>query len=663
MDFSMQKSLITQESVQITSDSIKKKFKNTEPMKAILELVWNGLDANATNIIIKTERNKIEGLESITIYDDGVGINFDDGDECGFRKFDDSSKKFDIDSHGKDGIGRFTFHKLSTHAEWITKRKNTNYKVAIDESNLNKFELYIIDDSELPKELKKVNSGTLVRLTGFYGKGKLPNENAILKQLSYEFGWFLAYKQGVRIAFDGNIVKSPAHIPKSLDFEINHTPFQTTIYRWLSKPTGDKSYVCFVNKNGKVIHKVFSRFNNKPKFYTSAVVYSKFNDSFDSDLFEMDGSREIINEVLSKIHEVQSDLYHDFLRESADNLVQSYEEKGFFSCVNELDSDFEQWRIDNTKKIVKELYLTDPTMFNGLKEKPAKILVRLLDKVLVSNENEALFDVLEDVLDLDSEHIETLSRLIANTKLENIITTVEIISKRLQVIKMLKQIMTNKYKEVLETPDLQKIIEAHSWLFGEQYTILGAEEDDFNATAKALRNQIKGIDEIETQDVEDDATVEGAKRQVDLFLSRKQIAFDEQGNKIYKCVIIEIKRPSVSLNQKHLLQLKDYANIIRQHPEFGTTDKMRFDLILVGRKISNQDTYIKAELESAKYHQERGLVSKDAKIKCYVKDWFSLLHELELSNGYILENLKPQLPDYSTESGKTLVEELQRPIP
>ena len=222
--------------------------------------------------------------------------------------------------------------------------------------------------------------------------------------------------------------------------------------------------------------------------------------------------------------------------------------------------------------------------------------------------------------------------------------------------------MVNDYKNVLETPDLQQVIESNSWLFGEQYSILGAEEDDFNRTAKNLRDSIRGIKEITVEDVED-VTVEGSKRQVDLFLASKRMIFDENNNKIFKCVIIEIKRPSISLSKKHLRQLEDYAEIIQKSSAFGISENLRFDLILVGRKVSNQDTSIQGSLEGMKPYHEKGLVglSDNRRIKSYVKDWLSLLDEHELSANYILERLKPKLPDYSLTKSKDLIEVLQEP--
>ncbi|TOF68965.1 ATP-binding protein, partial [Vibrio parahaemolyticus] len=185
----------------------------------------------------------------------------------------------------------------------------------------------------------------------------------------------------------------------------------------------------------------------------------------------------------------------------------------------------------NIKSVVREIYVADPTLFRNLKPKQAKILIALLDKVLVSNENDDLLDVLECVLGLEGEKLSTLSNQLSKTSLENVIATIEVLQKRDMAVYKLRELMVRHYKEVLETPDLQQIIEKNTWLFGNQYSLIGAEEADFQKIAVELRNHVKGIntldeEDFEHKDLEEGLNVEGVRRQVDLFLARKMMAFD-----------------------------------------------------------------------------------------------------------------------------------------
>lgn len=126
-----------------------------------------------------------------------------------------------------------------------------------------------------------------------------------------------------------------------------------------------------------------------------------------------------------------------------------------------------------------------------------KILITLLDRLSVSNENDALFDVLNSVLELDQSSVEALASQLKRTTLENIISTIELLQRRQKAVHELREIMNVHYAKVRETPDLQKIIENNTWLFGPQYELLGAEEATFTRIAKSLRDTVKEIEGID----------------------------------------------------------------------------------------------------------------------------------------------------------------------
>lgn len=643
-------------SAKVTTHSIKKKFRNFKPIESLYELIWNGFDAGATEVQLYIKRNELEGIDEILISDNGSGIDFN-SESCGFNKYDDSEKKNSIQTHGKDGVGRFGFHKISHKAEWHTKNSRGMYKTTIDSTILQDFDIIELEKNEIDL-LQNLNSGTVVRLIGFDGQENLPSEDDIIRFLSIEFGWYLAIKENAQITFNEVDIEIPQADTLSYTFEIDGFSFYTQFYRWYKKPSSEKSYDYYITNNNNVKSRELSGFNKKPNFYLSTIIKSDiFNDN-DLDLIKMNSELIDWSQLNSEILNKQESIYLNFLQSKADEVIESYEEKGFFLKPKGIDREYDLWRNKNIKIVVKELYINDPSLFNNLKEKPAKILIRLLDKLMTSNENDSLIDVLEGVLDLEADNLDRLSKIIKDSSLENIISTVEEITKRLSVVRMIRDLMEHKYHKVLETPDLQKIIENNSWLFGEQYSLIGAEEDDFNKLSKNLRSQVQGIDDIDVSEIDEGIEISGAKRQVDFFLASKNMSYDESNNRIYKCLIIEIKRPSISLNKKHLRQVEDYAEIISKHPSFGS-ERMRFELILIGRKISKEDTSIKSKLKSAEIHQEKGLINKDEKIKTYIRDWFSILDEHELSHNYLLDKLKPKLPDYTDVKPNKLIENLQ----
>ena len=56
------------------SDDHLKRVSKASPIQAIEELIWNSLDADATNISVRIESNAM-GNQSITIEDNGSGIS------------------------------------------------------------------------------------------------------------------------------------------------------------------------------------------------------------------------------------------------------------------------------------------------------------------------------------------------------------------------------------------------------------------------------------------------------------------------------------------------------------------------------------------------------------------------------------------------------------
>ena len=643
---------------EITSEGIKKHFKTTEPFEAIFELVWNGFDAKADSVAVSTECNDLGGLIELSVLDDGEGVDFNQID-TNFGRFNESAKKGDFLQRGTHGRGRLAFHKLAHAATWHTKTSKGEAVISISSDDIKNYVAEILDPNGSHSTITK-KSGTRVLLEKVHGS--LPVREDMLQLLSKEFGWFLVLNPSKQLIFNGDAVQIPRHELHEDFCQVGESKFEVKVIRWEDKPSSEKSYVYLLGSSGQPTYRELSSLNNKPNFFTSVYVKSPWADKFEparslftgnSNTPDSDAWREVMKQVVA----ITRTVYDDFLRRFVEQQIAKFEEEGVFPSYAGLTSDYASWRLENAKSIVRSIYTADPTIFNSLKRKQRKILISLLDRLSVSNENDSLFDVLSSVLELDQSSVEALASQLKRTTLENIISTIELLQRRQNAVHELREIMNVHYADVLETPDLQKIIENNTWLFGPQYEILGAEEATFTKIAKDLRDTVKEIDEIESPDLEGDATIEGAKRQTDLFLARKVATFDSFGNRYFRCIVVEIKRPSVALNVKHLRQLDDYAAIIKRHPEF-TSEHTRFELILVGRKISDSDTEIGSRLKQQLSRGEIGLVTDDDRMKRYVLNWYTLLEGFELANSALLERLKLQRDELSLSKNE-LVGNLQ----
>ncbi len=93
------------------------------PLQAVAELIWNGLDADATLIEVILEQTPL-GLTEIVVRDNGHGINYEDAPDL-FKRLGGSWKRPGARTrqkgrilHGYEGRGRLKALSLGRVADW-----------------------------------------------------------------------------------------------------------------------------------------------------------------------------------------------------------------------------------------------------------------------------------------------------------------------------------------------------------------------------------------------------------------------------------------------------------------------------------------------------------------------------------------------------------------
>lgn len=645
----------------IGNEGIKKHFKNSEVYEPLFELVWNGFDAKAEHVDVDIHENELNGVDRATVFDDGLGIDYTTL-KATFGQFNESSKRADPSQRGSHGRGRLAFHVICRDANWFTRSTKGDARISVEAQSIKHYKGRHIKADEQHPKLKDKAHGTVVELRNF--TKNLPSLETLREKFSAEFGWFLAVRDSKKLRVNNVLISVPTNEITKRTINVRNNDFDVQVIRWDNKPSSEKSYIYLFNSKSELVYKVLSTLNNKPGFFTTVCVTSAWADAFapTADLFNQEAQSLTSlawRGLIRQLNALTDEVYEDFLRQKAEAVVDGYIRDGYFPTYAGLPEGEKEWRLNNSRMLVKEIYLVDPQVFNASK-KQIKFIIRLIDRLAISNENDALLDVLNGALDLSPEDVQKLSEQLRQTSFENIVSTIEILQRRAIAVQKLRVVMNEHYREVLETPDLQQVIENNTWLFGLRFETLGAEEDTFTKIAKSLRDKAFKNDEVDEADVEDSSDVEGAQRQVDLFLARKYPTHNSRSQPIYKCTIVEIKRPSIALSTKHLRQLEDYAQIIKRFPEFAS-ERMHFDLILVGRKISSDDTLISARKDMLIQRGELGLIAEEPRMKLYVMDWYTLLDSFDLSNEFMLEHLKLRRAEFTGESKEKLIAELQQP--
>jgi hypothetical protein len=87
------------------------KLATGRPVQALAELIWNGLDAEATAIKVTAEEGDVR-LESMTVQDNGHGMSYEEAASAfeylggSWKKANNLSKNGKRHLHGKEGRGR-----------------------------------------------------------------------------------------------------------------------------------------------------------------------------------------------------------------------------------------------------------------------------------------------------------------------------------------------------------------------------------------------------------------------------------------------------------------------------------------------------------------------------------------------------------------------------
>ncbi len=641
-----------------TGQSVLSQLENLSPSKALCEYVWNAFDAGAKNVHINAAANGMSGLTEISIVDDGDGIKFAELDKT-FDQFLDSQKKIFRTpvTRGRKGKGRFSFVKFSERAFWNTwSDEGDEYSIELLSSHVNE---YFVTP---PLKNDKKISGTVVTFSPVK-VGEDVFEKEMLSYIQNDTSWLLLAHTDLNVYVNGEKIRPIDYRSQLYTKNINDSKFDIKTVQWAIKPVVEKSYVYFLNGNGRVVHKELSELNGK-QFYCSAYVTSEWFDSFDinNDLIsnsEHCCESEDFKFILSHVKGLLREEYRVFKSNVADQLINQYLSEGIFPEYSGDNMVYNEFRRTQLIETIKVIYEAEPSIFSkGLGKKQKKIFVKLLDRIVETNNLSNLFDIFEGIVELSDSEVEKLSSVIRRSSLSNITKTISFINDRLDVLDYFKALIKDVKKDTYEVKHIQKTVEENLWLFGEQYTLLASEEDKFDYALRQFLKDVKGFEEEHYSKL----SVEhpDKKKEMDIFAALKGVRYDDSGKEYFHCVVIELKRPSIKLSDTEYSQVKTYKNVISSSSEF-TSDNTRWDFILVGNDISDnpvRTANIRDELESNRHHGEYGLLQKSGNKRIYIKTWKQIINEFELRYNDLTDKLKLKELDINQDTPDALTEKI-----
>jgi hypothetical protein len=631
---------------KITSKSIEQSGLPSDFKKAIAEYIWNGFDANATNIEIDYDSNAIGFINTFSIADNGSGINLSKiGDT--FGQFMDSQKTKTFDQNGfvkgKAGKGRFSFTNFCNNAIWETTFKSDKedflkYNITISKEKLQDFQT-----SDKVISLNK-KTGTKVKFESFHSlTGNLLESEEFISFLSSEFGWFLFLNKesDYKIKINGVDIDYWNIIGDFREFEetVNEQSFKISYIRW-NKNIGDKYYYYFLNNEQKEVERKHTSFNNKAvDFHHSVYIISEYFDDFqytkaDHPTLGFNGSNQsdsTFKHLITLLNDFIAQEEKLFIRDQkAEKLIDDYNTKKILPAFK--NNSYDQIRKKDLENVVKEIYCIQPKIFQGLKLTQSKTLVGFLNLLLDTEQRENILDILENIIDLSDEERQELSKTLKKTKISSIVELVNLLEGRFEVVNVLKQMVFELEKFTNERDHIQKVIENNYWLFGEQYHLVSADKNfetalnnylDFIETDKKNKEKLKSKDKL---------------KRPDIFIARQAEITDPNSDQytIEENIIVELKRPSVEIGKPQFDQIEEYIRFIINEPKFNS-ELRKWKLILVGKNV---DEWIKDKYESNKAKGKRFLVEAVRNYEIYAMTWDDLFKIFDIRHKHLINKLE-----------------------
>lgn len=627
--------------VGIASDAIEQ-ISKVSADRAVEELIWNAIDAEASRIEVIFYQNKLKGIERIVVSDNGHGILAEEAETI-FKNIGGSPKRLrrrspnlDRPYHGKEGKGRYKAFSLGRHVEWHSRTLANGtlqtFAVELDSSKLRSARI------GSPEPCNGA-AGCDVIISGLHDAASALRHPTRLESLVYRLAPYLIANPGIRIYYDGELLDVsqtltrdetlPVELPGSDDAD--PFSFRVRVLEW-SKPRKPSLFLC--DDHGVSLDEVSIDVKRGRFSFSAYILSDRIRELHDADRLALGD----LNSDLHQMKEAARDTLQDYFRrrhaEEAKNVADRIRQEGIYPYSQQPKSPVEkaeQQVFDICAATIHEFL----PGFENADKNSRRFTYRILREALESNPTNVSL-IFKEVLKLTEEQQADLVHLLGRTSLGAIIHTAKTVSDRLAFINGLEQILHDKTirKHLKERTQLHRILVEELWIFGDEYT-LGADDVSLKSVLSEHRS-ILGLPDLDSQVPK--AEVADLDDIPDLLLWRQYL----RGRKDeYEHLVIELKRPTVKISLEEIHQVKRYATKVLENKHFDK-QKTRWTFIALSDGIA-QD----AEEDVSQRDRQPGHVASGKHHDIWVRTWSEVIQEAKIRLHWLQERLELAVSDNS----------------
>jgi len=610
------------------------RLSSTSSIKALAEVIWNGLDAGSDDIQVQLTRNSLDGIEEIRVVDSGAGIPIDDVESL-FGNLGESWKKEKTRFHGralhgKNGQGRLKAFALGNLVSWqttfVTGGASQTYTISGSTSALDCF-TYTAPEPAIGKA-----SGTIVVISGIEkSHGELLADSA-RDELAKLFAVYLSQYPNVRIRLDGHQI-DPSGLQEfkkdipldSIDLGNGRTTNASlSIIEWSVKTTR-AIHLC--DASGISLHEIEPGIQAAGFDFTAYIKCDHFRELDKTNLLIMDDLHPDVKAILAKTKDEIRSHFRKRAAEKHRKIVERWKEEAVYPYEDNKDVSSVEEAERQVFDILAVNLESHLPRFDVADHGSRKFTFRLLAQALKDNPT-SVQQIITEVLGLKQEEQNDLAMLLKDTSLSNIISSATAVSNRLDFLLALENLVFDKMtkSKLLERDQLHKILENESWLFDEEFALSASEqrlEEVLKKHIGVLGPREDGSTEVEVG--------EGKTGRIDLMLSRA--IHPRSGENDY--LVVELKRPAKKIDAGVITQVKEYAMAVTGDERFhGVPARWKFVA------ISNELNHF-ARQDSTQSGKPKGQVwsSTDGLITVWVREWAEVINTARARLDFINKHL------------------------
>lgn len=638
--------------IQAGEDHIKRLSGEGAPERALVELIWNALDAEATKVNVIIERNELGGIKSISVDDDGHGFNYHEA-QSDFGQIGDSWKRSHTRTknkkralHGSKGQGRIRGFSLGSDIRWESTAESVTGQLELTTVRADSTNHSQVKIESRPLVDQTQETGTRFTADNRTNRGLHEIDSGDAEaELLESFAPLLIAEPNLVIIFNGKRLDPAVNIHDDTTLDVNFgdegRSAELRVIRWKS---GKHKRLLFGPSGQHFLEELDARDEFSAYGFTAYVSSPVITSENAKDLI-LDSSKESENPVLQLKFAALKELRQFLRRRTAEERkkqVSEWKEKGVYPY-----SESPKTETERTERAVFDTIAGAISPHIPLGKERAKLTLELL-KTSMQCDPESLNRILSEVASLSERDKKALDILLQETTLPNIIQSANTVSRRYKVLAGLERLTLSgpDSKDVKERQHLHMILENELWVFGEGYTTMTSER----AVTNALREHLK-LSGFPTDGLKPVHTPEGKSARLDLHFAVRSREHDRTRH-----LVVELKRPSVSASTEQLTQVTTYGDTIAGNPAFRA-GQSEWDIVLVVsdikptviRKIRDKNTGLFEE------YNEPG----EPHVRMFVRTWASIIAEnrrrLEFMNSSLrfnpdldegLEHLQVEYPDF-----------------